>query len=526
MDENNQRIEQINKQIEEMQSVYDRDVNNGVQETDQIQQNRKKRIEQLNGELKDVELGKLDSLKNRKQEIEGILKRKESLNKDKEQIEKAISEIEGKSEIKDGKLVKPQELTEYEGDLDRINTELASFEKYETELENINKEIGNLTDKYPYSKNEYGNHEIKLSDNKTIFLSDVEKNDTRNVDDMKGYMCAIYENGELITDKTIYLDQELDFEKINEDKGYADVVKDFLSPDRIEKYSKEAEGKGVVDSVYIGHIVPDSENSFGYKKRRYIGEPENEIYNKISKQEYKSASVLHDYLVENAKKGNITNQETLTKQIKDYENKLESIRKQRPDLYDKVIQTEPQQKIENQNKVSEPTKVVNIPDEVMHGNPQKAMENENIRAGAPVGQKVGNRLDGQRYQPTRDTYNEQPNVEEQETEEQSLTVVPERKGFINWVKEKFNSIKEFFSKNKSNDIELDETGQAWQDYIDAQEGNENKTETSKRESFVNSITMNNKLKNQEQQKKAFEAVKKWEQQNKNAIEQETDDREP
>lgn len=159
------------------------------------------------------------------------------------------------------------------------------------------------------------------------------------------------------------------------------------------------------------------------------------------------------------------------------------------------------------------------------GDIQKAMENANIKAAAPVGQKVGNRLDEQRYQPLRNTYNEYQNIEKQTTKEKSLAVIPERKGFINWVKEKFNSIKKFFSKNKSNDIQLGETGQAGQDYIDAQEGNENKTETSKRKSFVNNITMNNKLKNQEQQKKAFEAVKKWEEKNKNAIEQENDDKE-
>lgn len=113
---------------------------------------------------------------------------------------------------------------------------------------------------------------------------------------------------------------------------------------------------------------------------------------------------------------------------------------------------------------------------------------------------------------------------ENKEDEKLLAVIPERKGFINWVKEKFNNIKGFFSKNKTNDIELDETGQAWQDYIDEQE--KNNTGTNKKTSFINSITMNNKLKNKEQQKKAFEAVRKWEEQNKKEIEQGTDDREP
>ena len=307
-------------------------------------------------------------------------------------------------------------------------------------------------------------------------------------------------------DLTFYLDNNMSY-ATSEDEKIAEYHKEGF--DIHLNILKEIAGK---DTRSIGEISKIY-NSMGRNISNLDKYSKNEISDLLSSIRENAEKDLQEYGVKD-KEQNKTEQQDDRKKF---------VRTKHPEENIKVgTGTVVQSDKENQSPIMQTEEGKRI----QTGDIQKAMENENIRAGAPVGQKVGNRLDGQSYQPPRYTYNEQQNIEEQTTDEKSLAVIPERKGFINWVKEKFNSIKEFFSKNKSNDIELDETGQAWQDYIDAQEGNENKTETSKRESFVNSITMNNKLKNQEQQKKAFEAVKKWEQQNKNAIEQENDDREP
>lgn len=52
---------------------------------------------------------------------------------------------------------------------------------------------------------------------------------------------------------------------------------------------------------------------------------------------------------------------------------------------------------------------------------------------------------------------------------------------FNGIKEKFNSVKERFSKSKNNkeEVELNEVGEAWQDYIDMQEENASKESKAK-----------------------------------------------
>lgn len=85
MEENNKKIEELKNQISEMEKVFDTDYMRGKNEVnDQLQANRQKKINELNGELKEVEIEKLSKLEERKAELEEILKKKESLNKDKE----------------------------------------------------------------------------------------------------------------------------------------------------------------------------------------------------------------------------------------------------------------------------------------------------------------------------------------------------------------------------------------------------------------------------------------------------------
>ena len=114
MEENNKKIEKLRNDIEMLQNVYDNDMQRGKnEENDQIQANRQKGIKKLQEELKEVEIEKLDKLKERKEELEGILKKKESLNKDKEQLEQAIYEMSGENISAEAK--------EYESDLGKVN---------------------------------------------------------------------------------------------------------------------------------------------------------------------------------------------------------------------------------------------------------------------------------------------------------------------------------------------------------------------------------------------------------------------
>ena len=173
-----EKIKKLKNDIEILQNVYDNDMKSGKnEENDQIQANRQKGINKLQEELREVEIEKLSKLKERKVELEGILKKKESLNKDKEQLEQAIYEISEENEIQGGKIVKTQEQVEYENDLGKVNAELDSLKVYEEELNGINAEIGEISEKYNIKENAKENkiyskesdenaniHHIKMSD--------------------------------------------------------------------------------------------------------------------------------------------------------------------------------------------------------------------------------------------------------------------------------------------------------------------------------------------------------------------------
>lgn len=314
-----EKINELQNQIKVLQDAYDNDLKREInEENDQIQANRQKGIHKLQEELKEVEIEKLSNLEERKTEIEEILKKKESLSKDKEQLEQAIYEMNGENEIQDGKLTKSQEQIEYEKDLEKVNDELNLLEPYDNELSGINNEIGKIKEKYNINEKEKTNTQMN--------------------------------------------------------KESAPIFKEPISENK-------------KDNIITGNI-------------------------------------------------------------------------------DKAIK----------------------------------LGGEQYGVGTKIGDNIENIL--------------------QNDKETSMTVYKKPNKFVTWIKDKFNIIKDKFSKSKNKE-ELDATGQAWQDYIDEQEG----TTTSKKNRFIENITQNGKLQSKEQQEKIFESVKKWEQQNKNAIEQENDDRE-
>ena len=112
--------------------------------------------------------------------------------------------------------------------------------------------------------------------------------------------------------------------------------------------------------------------------------------------------------------------------------------------------------------------------------------------------------------------NTKSNSIEEDNKNTSLVEYKKENRIIAWIKSRVNNIKEKFNAIKEKNKELDATGQAWQDYIDEQEG----TTASKKNKFIENITQKGKLQSKEQQAKTFEAVKKWEQKNEEEITQE------
>lgn len=197
MEENNKKIEELKNQISEMEKVFDTDYMRGKNEVnDQLQANRQKKINELNGELKEVEIEKLSKLEERKAELEEILKKKESLNKDKEQLEQAIYEMNGENTSVEAK--------EYSSDLGKVNAELDSLKVYEVKLNGINAEIGEISEKYnikeqakeneiyskvSYEKDNLVDHIIKLSDDDEIVLTeDLIDRAKMNIEGMTTYI--------------------------------------------------------------------------------------------------------------------------------------------------------------------------------------------------------------------------------------------------------------------------------------------------------------------------------------------------
>ena len=468
-----EKIKKLKNDIEILQNVYDNDMKSGKnEENDQIQANRQKGINKLQEELKEVEIEKLSKLKERKVELEGILKKKESLNKDKEQLEQAIYEMSGENTSAEAK--------EYENDLGKVNAELDSLKVYEEELNGINAEIGEISEKYNIKENAKENkiyskesdenaniHHIKMSDGQEVILvEDIYKQNQFNIDGMKTYMYNVI--GKEGKAKVVYLDEDLDFDMINKDDKYAYIVRDFLSPARIERLSsQEAKGKGVVDFLYVGNIQKDQESEIGYKRIRYT---DDYIYNKISKKEYEFESKNKKELENNIEK---YGEDKYRKGLETVTGKLESIINQRPDLYKENIKDENTTNQQNNNTI-EKSNIVEPNNNII--NRPNIVEPNNNTINRP--NTVETNYNSTNKQNTIEQDNKNTSMVEYKKDNRIIAWIKDR---FNGIKEKFNSVKERFSKSKNNkeEVELNEVGEAWQDYIDMQEENASKESKAK-----------------------------------------------
>lgn len=472
-----EKIKKLKNDIEILQNVYDNDIKNGKnEENDQIQANRQKGINKLQEELREVEIEKLSKLKERKVELEGILKKKENLNKDKEQLEQAIYEISEENEIQGGKIVKTQEQVEYENDLGKVNAELASLEPYELELKNVDLEIDKISNKYNLI--DYSDRKMTLNEWRERAAFEIPYKDYK------------YNSDEKITLQ--------DFYKRHVEEDWSDLLLYArMAPDTREFFKKYFPNKVMEKSAYFVDICIKGLKDDIQKGRVDYKNQANLIWWMDTLESI--PSVDHDIIkaYNMQLKENQGNKNFDIDKLSDIQEKLKGIKEQAI-LGKESYETNHQiGKSEDEKLVTGDAKLEEKLEENNKTEDNKEVQEEKDDRSAP---KIYNNYEKTNLSPnnevnyTQGTYNEnryqpsQNNNNQINKEETAITKYKKDNRIIAWIKdrfngikEKFNSVKERFSKSKNNkeEVELNEVGEAWQDYIDMQEGKPGKESKAK-----------------------------------------------
>lgn len=153
--------------------------------------------------------------------------------------------------------------------------------------------------------------------------------------------------------------------------------------------------------------------------------------------------------------------------------KLESIINQRPDLYKENIKDENTTNQQNNNTI-EKSNIVEPNNNII--NRPNIVEPNNNTINRP--NTVEPNYNSTNKQNTIEQDNKNTSMVEYKKDNRIIAWIKDR---FNGIKEKFNSVKERFSKSKNNkeEVELNEVGEAWQDYIDMQEGKPGKESKAK-----------------------------------------------
>lgn len=470
MEENNKRIEEIKNQISKMNEVFETDFSRGKNEiNDQLQANRQKKINELNEELKEVEIEKLSKLEERKVELEGILKKKESLNKDKEQLEQAIYEMSGEKTSAEAK--------EYERDLGKVNAELASLEPYELELKNVDLEIDKISNKYNLI--DYSDRKMTLNEWRERAAFEIPYKDYK------------YNSDEKITLQ--------DFYKRHVEEDWSDLLLYArMAPDTREFFKKYFPNKVMEKSAYFVDSCIKGLKDDIQKGRVDYKNQANLIWWMDTLESI--PSVDHDIIkaCNIQLKENQGNKNFDIDKLSDIQEKLKGIKEQAI-LGKEAYETNHQiGKSEDEKLVTGDAKLEEKLEENNKTEDNKEVQEEKYDRSAP---KIYNNYEKTNLSPnnevnyTQGTYNEnryqpsQNNNNQINKEETAITKYKKDNRIIAWIKdrfngikEKFNSVKERFSKSKNNkeEVELNEVGEAWQDYIDMQEGKPGKESKAKR----------------------------------------------
>ena len=118
-------IEEINKISGQIEKKDD-----GKYNITKEEEEYRSELEKIEKEINSINKTKKNSVKWHKDRND-LMEEQKLLKKDKDQLEEAMKELEGKYELKDGKLVKPNELLEYEREYNKV---AEKFNKNERKL--------------------------------------------------------------------------------------------------------------------------------------------------------------------------------------------------------------------------------------------------------------------------------------------------------------------------------------------------------------------------------------------------------
>ena len=183
----NSEKEQINEEIIKLSGKLEKN-EDGDYDITKEEKEYKRDLESINKEIASLEKTKGNSYKWHEQR-DNIQAEQDILLKDKEQLEVAIKDLEGKYQIEDGKLVKPKELLKYESDFKIVSEQV---KKNERKLNRLNKNINKLYEKYNVKeKNDYDK----------AWEEAIKENEKRDYD--KAWEEAIKENEKRDYDKAL-----------------------------------------------------------------------------------------------------------------------------------------------------------------------------------------------------------------------------------------------------------------------------------------------------------------------------------
>ena len=243
----NSEKEQINEEIIKLSGKLEKN-EDGDYDITKEEKEYKRDLESIDKEIASLEKTKENSYKWHEQR-DNIQAEQDILLKDKEQLEVAIKDLEGKYQIEDGKLVKPKELLKYESDFKIVSEQV---KKNERKLNRLNKNINKLYEKYNVKeKNDYDK----------AWEEAIKENEKRDYD--KTWEEAIKENEQRDYDKAweeaIKENEKRDYDKALEGHIEGNNDHNELKTDQ-ERHSHFNQIRGE-NNIYDKPIIEKSDNS-------------------------------------------------------------------------------------------------------------------------------------------------------------------------------------------------------------------------------------------------------------------------
>ncbi len=210
--------------------------------------------------------------------LEAVESKIQKLANDKEQYEKAIEELSKKMETRDGKLVKTNEMIEYETDFQKISLELESTKKEKdtiSELLNRKQELEKSISRKEYLLKE------KEQCEKAI----------KEISDKK-----VFENGKLVETKEV-LEYKKELEKIEEELKIVQEQSEMLKQidenikEKMEKYNIKFENKEQVTENEVEEQEQEESEVEEQEQEESEVEEQEQEENEVEEQEQEESEV-------------------------------------------------------------------------------------------------------------------------------------------------------------------------------------------------------------------------------------------